>query len=277
MASPTRQAIPIAANDGPRARTSQRHAPGAGTEVDEPGGVARTPSAFARWRPAKVRGALRRRSFELRVPRMRFAPAAGLAHLGSAYGGWILPVAMIEPSWTCYMVGAGGDVAVDLELVREHGATVRCFDAVARFVELAGAEAGGLAGFSAHHAAIAAHDGPIRMQLSHDPRSSSVSAAGLYDSDRYVELPGRTLPSLMAELGDERIDLLKLDVEGSEYELLPQIDLRAFGVKVFAIQLHHTGTVADARALIGELRRQGYQPVACRPAVKVTFVRSDLL
>jgi hypothetical protein len=32
----------------------------------------------------------------------------------------------------------------------------------------------------------------------------------------------------MAELGDERIDLLKIDIEGSAYELLPTLDLRAF-------------------------------------------------
>jgi hypothetical protein len=49
------------------------------------------------------------------------------------------------------------------------------------------------------------------------------------------------------------------------------------GVKVFAIQLHHTGSVRKARRLIADLRRSGYEPVACRPSVKLTFVRADLL
>jgi hypothetical protein len=115
------------------------------------------------------------------------------------------------------------------------------------------------------------------MQITHHAGSRSVSPAGLYESQQYVELPGRTLPSLMAELGDERIDLLKLDIEGGEYDLLPHLDLRALGVQVFAAQLHHTGTVGAARRLIAGLERDGYAPVGCRSAVKVTFMRTELL
>jgi hypothetical protein len=77
----------------------------------------------------------------------------------------------------------------------------------------------------------------------------------------------------MAELGDERIDLLKLDVEGAEYELIPTLDLRAMGVRTFATQFHHTGTVREARALITALRARGYRLVGERPVVKLTFVR----
>lgn len=234
-------------------------------------------SSLAKLRPAKLRDALGRRWFERRAARIELTPMPGLLELGSAYGGWILPAALIDSSWTCYLVGAGGDISVDLELVRDHGAKVRTFDAVAEFAQQAQAEGAGEQGFSAHHAAIACKDGPLRMTVSEDPRSRAVSAAGLGHSRRFIELPGRTLPSLMAELGDARIDLLKLDVEGSEYELLETIALDALGVKVFAVQLHHNGTVRDARALIARLRAQGYRPVACKPPLKVTFVRSALL
>lgn len=208
---------------------------------------------------------------------MPVRPLAGLETLGGHYGRWRLPVSLIDDSWVCYMVGAGGNIRVDIELATRYGATVRTFDAVDSYVASAVREADGLARISVHEAAIAAADGPIRMQLMHDPQSSSVSAASLYDSDRFVELPGRTMQSLMDELGDERVDLLKLDIEGSEYEVMPTIDLRAMGVKVFATQLHHTAPVRRAKALVALLARQGYEPVACIPAVKLTFIRDDLL
>jgi FkbM family methyltransferase len=202
----------------------------------------------------------------------------GLVDLGTAYGGWTIPTGLIDSSWTCYLVGAGGDISLDLELIRRyHVKAVRSFDAVREFVDRASADGAAEPAFSSHQAAIASADGPIRMQVSHDPQSQSVSAAGLYDSGNYIELPGRTLPSLMDELGDTTIDLLKIDIEGSEYELLPELDLNALGVKVFAIQLHHTGTVRDGRGLIQGLSRRGYEAVACRPAVKLTFVHRDLL
>jgi FkbM family methyltransferase len=228
-------------------------------------------------RPAKISSAVRRRWFEREVPRLEFAPADGLVDLGSAYGGWILPVELIDASWTCYMVGAGGDVSTDLELCRRYGALVRSFDAVPDYVRRAEVQAEGEPRFSAHHAAIATADGPIRMQRTHDQSSNSVSAAQLYDTRDFIELPGRTLQSLMSELGDQRVELLKLDIEGSEYQVVPTLDLRALGVKVFAVQLHHTGSVRDARKLIAGLGAQGYSPVGCRPTVKLTFVRRDLL
>jgi FkbM family methyltransferase len=224
-----------------------------------------------------VRSGVRRRLFEYRVPRVQMRDAAGLVELGSRYGGWIVPGELIEPSWTCYLVGAGGDTTLDLELLRRYGATVRSFDAVAQYVAKAIKDAEGEPRFSAHHAAIAVQDGPLRMQVTHDRNSRSVSGVGLYESADFIELPGRTLPSLMEELGDRRIDLLKIDIEGSEYELVPTLDLRSLGVKVFAVQLHHNRSVAEARRLIQGLKDQGYEPVACRSAVKLTFAHGELL
>jgi FkbM family methyltransferase len=234
--------------------------------------------ALALLRPAKIRTALRRRWFERRLSRLRLVEMDGLVDLGTAYGGWTVPGELIDSSWTCYLVGAGGDISVDLQLIGRYNVkAARSFEAVGELVERAREAGASEPRFSAHHAAIATEDGPIRMQVTHDPQSQSVSAAGLYDSNNYIELPGRTLQSLMTELGDTKVDLLKLDIEGSEYVLLPTLNLNEIGVKVFAIQLHHTGTVREAHELINGLRRQGYEPVACRPVVKITFVRRDLL
>ena len=58
---------------------------------------------------------------------------------------------------------------------------------------------------------------------------------------------------------------------------MPALDLCALGVRVLAVQLHHTGSVGRARALIAQLRESGYEPVACRPPVKLAFARADLL
>lgn len=177
----------------------------------------------------------------------------------------------------CYCIGAGADISFDLELLRHFDARVRCIDPVPEYLEVARASAQGEPGFSAYHAAIADRDGPLRMQSTHHPGSRSLSSAQLYDTHDFVEVPGRTLESLMAELGDDRIDLLKLDIEGGEYEVLPRLELPALGVKVFAVQLHHNRGVASARALIAELTASGYELVAKLEPVRLTFVHRDLL
>jgi FkbM family methyltransferase len=234
-------------------------------------------SALAKLRPAKIRNGARRRRFEFLLERTPLREGLSIVEVGSDYGGWALPENVVQPSWTCYCVGAGGDVTFDLELIRRYGVHVRAIDPVPAYIESALAEAGGDPRFSVYQAAIATRDGPLRMQVTHHTGSSSVSAAGLYESDSFIELPGRTLPSLMGELGDERVELLKLDIEGAEYDVMETLDLRAMGVQIFATQLHHAGTVARARALIDRLRQGGYVPVAVVPAVKVTFVAEEML
>ena len=150
-------------------------------------------------RPAKVRAALYRRAFERTLSRTALKPAPGLTDLGSSYGGWTVPEGLIGSGWTCYTVGVGGDISFDLALIERHRATVRAFDAVEEYVREAEATAAGEPRFSAHHAAIALADGPLRMQVTHDAQSRSVSSAGLYKSEDFVELPGRTVSSLMAD------------------------------------------------------------------------------
>src|SRR5262249_19698371 len=171
-----------------------------------------------------------------------------------------------------------GDLSFDLALIDRFGAaTVRAFEPVQSFVDAARVQMGGHPGFTIDAVAVAPVDGPVRMQATHDPGSASVSPAGLYDTKDYAEMPGRSIRSLMAQYGDRRIDLLKLDIEGGEYELLPGLDLAELGIKVFAVQLHHNRPVSEARALIARLRDHGYEAIGVRPAGKVTFVNRALL
>jgi FkbM family methyltransferase len=231
-------------------------------------------SGVAKLRPAKIRNAVTRRQFEWRVGRLPLDAHPVVEDLGTAYGGWSIPTDVIDEGWTCYCIGAGGDVSFDLELIRRWGTTVRCVDPVADYGTRALQDAAGDPRLTFHQFAIAGEDGPLRMQVNNHPGSKSVSAANLYKTGEYYEVQGRTLPSLMQELGDDRIDLLKLDIEGGEYGVLAGLDLAALGVRVFAVQLHHTGSVRQVHQLIDRLAAQGFRPVGMRPVVKIAFLRA---
>jgi FkbM family methyltransferase len=168
-------------------------------------------------------------------------------------------------------------VSFDADLIRRFDVRVRCFDPVRRFVDLAAAEMRDQPSFSIDCVAIAERDGPIEMQRTHHPGAWAVSAAGLFDSDDWQLFSGRSLPSLMAEFRDEQIDLLKMDTEGTEYDLLPSLDLLALGIKVLTVCFHHNRSVREARNLIDELGAAGYEAVAICPAVKITFAHRVVL
>jgi FkbM family methyltransferase len=221
-----------------------------------------------------VRTALRRRWFERRLAHLETEPCDDVVYLGSDYGGWSIPE-IVEAGWTCYCVGAGGDISFDRELIQRYGGRVRVFEPDEDYIRRATVESELEPLFSKHAVAVTTKDGPVRMQRTHIPGSRSLSPAGLYDTSEFVEMPGRSIPSLMRELGDGRIDLLKIDVEGGEYELVPTLDLAGLGVRVFCVQLHHTGSVRDARRLIDGVVRDGFRLVASDPVVRLTFVRSS--
>ena len=77
-----------------------------------------------------------------------------------------------------------------MDLIARYGVTVRSIDPVEKYVELAIEHAGGEPRLTAHRAAIATADGPLRMLGSPHPGSASLSpmSAGLYETDSVVEV-----------------------------------------------------------------------------------------
>jgi len=108
---------------------------------------------LAKLRPAKIRGALRRREFEWRLGRLPIESGSQIVELGTAYGGWKIPEGSVQAGQVCYCIGAGGDISFDLELMRRYGAVVRAVDPVAAY-EARALEAAGddpCSGFAGPH------------------------------------------------------------------------------------------------------------------------------
>lgn len=224
-----------------------------------------------------MRSALGRRRFEWQLERTPVSGRGEPVALGTEYGGWMVPAALIKPGWICYCAGAGADISFDLALLERFDVRVQSIEPVEQYVQAAREAAAGEPHFAAHRAAIATADGPLRMQRTHNPEGQALSSAELFDTNEFVEVPGRTLASLARELGHPRVDLFKFDLEGGEYEVIPQLDLAALQIKVLAFQLHHNRGPRAARRVIEYLEKNGFEAVAIKPAVKLTFARRDLL
>lgn len=82
--------------------------------------------------------------------------------------------------------------------------------------------------FSVTSCAVAARSGMISFNIAVNDEGSSIlplpeaSVCGCVCSQT-VEIPARTLESLVATTGEERIDVLKMDIEGAEVQVLEQI------------------------------------------------------
>jgi FkbM family methyltransferase len=231
--------------------------------------------AHALRHPRAAIRAVHRHRFERRMRSLDVSAVPGLKKLGSSDAGWTVPADSIDASWTCWCVGAGADVTFDIDLLNRHGARVRSFDPFHVFGEMAQRQANDNPLYSFHEVAVAPADGPLIMWGRQDLEQGGVSAVNLYGTRQSFERPGKTLATLKNELGDERVDLLKLDIEGSEYDVLENADLKALGVRVLCIELHGSVPARRAIDLVDGIRSQGYMLVHREDPVDLTFTAAD--
>ena len=77
------------------------------------------------------------------------------------------------------------------------------------------------------------------------------------------EVEAVTLGELVKRVGVAVVDLIKLDLEGAEYELLSRTQQAEFAhFKQMFVEFHHRCTghdLADTKATVQKLRRVGFQ------------------
>ena len=214
--------------------------------------------------PSLRRYALRRRLMLLALSLIARpgAPGERVEHLGSDYGGWTVPVERLRPGWSCWCGGSGVEVSFELELDGRFGCEVHCVDPT----DEASAHVAAT-GLQFHQFALWSSDGAIELWEALDPTHQTLSADDLQGSGRPVTVPARSLSTLT---GGTTPDLVKLDIEGGEYEVIPTLPGRP---EVLLFELHPTRGVRAALALVRALQRDGYRVVARRGA-DLTFVRA---
>lgn len=115
--------------------------------------------------------------------------------------------------------------------------------------------------------AICAEDGPITFHESAENESGSIRSDHVNVHSDHVtsyEVEGLRPISLLAKLGLSGADLLKLDIEGAEYDLLSRIDGKELmPFQQIFIEFHHHAVKAyterDTRELVRKIEGIGYR------------------
>lgn len=115
--------------------------------------------------------------------------------------------------------------------------------------------------------ALTSRDGEISFSLPRDPRWVSGSEVELSDDSRDLDyenritVSGKTLTSIMAEHNIERVDLLKMDIEGSEFSVLDNILEDRIPIEEMLIDVHHylmPGGDGLLKGMLSGLKRGGF-------------------
>jgi FkbM family methyltransferase len=125
---------------------------------------------------------------------------------------------------------------------------------------------------------LAGKDGPVTFREPLDPGEGSFAKDGGAGSPTYT-FQCQTLSTLMRQLNWNQIDLLKIDIEGSEYGVIREILEKSIKVRQICVEFHHGAIFGHDRketaAIILSLRKAGYDLIH-RTSWDHTFLRRDV-
>ena len=226
--------------------------------------------------PPALRWAWRRRALAFSLSRLSpDATTLKLERLGTAYGGWFVPLELIDSSWMVYSGGAGHDVSFDVELLRRFGCRVRAFDPMGHYLTSALEQAEGLPGYSVHELAITGADGPIELFGAGD-NTGHVDARSKVVGGPSFTINGKSIKTIADELGDTEVQLLKLDIEGEEFAVIDGLDFAALGLRVLCVEVHPSHPTQQTRELIATCTSHGFGLVNVDEC-DLTFVHRNYL
>lgn len=206
---------------------------------------------------------------------MATPPGLGLEKLGSDYGGWIVPTAIITPAWIVYCGGVGEDITFDLALIERTGCTVHAFDPTPRAIAFVAAEARAVPRFRFMPVGLWSEDTVLRFYAPRNPAHVSHSVVNLQRTAEYFEAPCRSLESLMRELGDDRIDLLKVDIEGAEHRVVRSMLGGHLRPTVLCMEIDQPVKPWTLWRTVRRIRAAGYDLVAV-DHWNLTFIRHGI-
>jgi FkbM family methyltransferase len=195
---------------------------------------------------------------------------------GDRSGVWTICPEGMHAERIIYSLGVGNNVAWDLEMIERFGVAIHAFDPTPASVSWVRAQH--LPDrFHFHALGVAARDGTARFALrSEGKRFNYRSGAALGAGSIMVEAPVARLGTLMERNGHDRIDVLKMDIEGSEYEVLADLLAHRIAVGQLLVEFHHTlPGVGLSRTLhaVGSLRDAGYRLFHVSPrGLEMSFI-----
>jgi FkbM family methyltransferase len=180
--------------------------------------------------------------------------------------GWQYIPDLLGPHSIVYSLGVGDSIDLDIDLIHHYSLTVHAFDPTPYTEEwVSSLELP--ANFVFHPWAAAGKDGSLRLFRRVNTRGKKsvvmwTADDNAGDESDFIDAPAYTVRTMMEKLEHERVDLLKVDVEGAEYEILDSLGDIANLPTQLLVEFHNRfPSIGKQRtaASIEKLRTFGYR------------------
>jgi FkbM family methyltransferase len=205
--------------------------------------------------------------------------------LGSIYGGFYVHPTILKPQDLVVSIGIGKDISFDLALINKYNLRVYAFDPTPKSLEWLKSQSLPSTFQYADYGLDATVNGEVTFYLPKDERavSASTKMSDVMNEAQAIKVQMRTFDNIILNLPSKHIAILKMDIEGSEYEVLEtlfkdpevQIDqiLVEFHDRMFKDIDPHLSKKSAAF-----LAQKGYVPFGCSvSSEEISFIHVSLI
>lgn len=203
--------------------------------------------------------------------------------LGNKGAAWTIYPDVLDQESIVYSVGVGTDISFDRKLIENFGMTVYAFDPTPKSIEWVKSQETPKK-FRLYEYGLSAVDGEIIFTPPENPNFVSYSAV-VNENDsknrQKLVLKVKSVKSIMHELKHDKIDLLKMDIEGAEYDVVSSIIESDIRPGQLLVEVHHRMyglNVNQSKNLIRSLRKVGYELFSISPnGEELSFINSEII
>lgn len=145
---------------------------------------------------------------------------------GNNYGGFFVHPNLLNEDSIVYSVGIGEDISFDLSIIDTHGCKVFAFDPTPKSISYVRQNVKlNNENFAFYDFGLSAKSGFVDFYLpkNQDHVSGSYINQENIDVGQKVTVEMKSIQDTAELLGHKRIDVLKMDIEGAEYEVLTSV------------------------------------------------------
>lgn len=182
---------------------------------------------------------------------------------GNEYGGFYINDTLLDPESIVYSFGIGQDISFDLEVINNHKCKVYGFDPTPKSISWVKEQQ-----FPENFIFEGIGIGKVTETANFNlPKNENFVSGSLYEHEdvnpnNHVLVQLETLPYIANKLRHKTIDVLKMDIEGAEYDIIDNVLNSNIPIKQILLEIHarfFKNGKEKTELLLEKLRKNGYK------------------
>jgi FkbM family methyltransferase len=197
---------------------------------------------------------------------------------GGELEGWRVSVDSMTSNPLVYAGGIGRNIEFELTMVKKYNAEVFAFDPTPK--SLSWINTKNIPNkLNVISIGLSGHDGEVEM--SPPENSNHVSFSGCNNGRDSKSFSVKRVKTIMNNYGHNRVDILKLDIEGEEYSVIKDVLESNLHISQILVEFHHrfeSFEVDMTQNTVRKLNRKGYKLFYISNTGKeMSFIHEDVL